>query len=206
MNINYCKQKSEEWWALKVAKISGTRFGQATSGRKNRLIYDLLNERIQGYIERDDFETDDMRFGNEQEPLAREEIIKVTGVQFEEVGAILSDFSDMHMASPDGLFEGIVLEIKSTMSGAIHMQRFFEGPETAHMPQIINYFAVSDEVKEVWWYSWNPYCEIKKLVKWVYTRETIIGKSSINDLVIEGRKDIAKIEAELIEKEQSFIF
>lgn len=229
MNLLTAPQLSPEWWEFKVGKISGTRFGQAISGRKNRLLYDLLNEKLQGYIEQDDYESEDMKFGTENEPIARDLYIEKSGIQFDEVGAIKSDFSDIHMASPDGLAyiriidrskivyaeikDGIVLEIKCTSNGAIHIQRFAEGVESNHMPQIINYFAVSDEVKEVHWVSYCPYRQERPLVIWIFTRESVLEPATakkpaytINDAVIEGRNRIKEIESQLIELEQSFIF
>ena len=214
MKILSIPQRSEEWWQYKSGKISGTRYGQAVSTRENKLKYELLDERYKGYIERDDYESEEMQFGNEQEPIARAEIIRTTGLGFDDGGIIVSDFfPEFHMHSSDGLFEGIVLEIRSTSNGAIHMRRFFEGPESNYMPQIINPFVCSDDVKEVWWYSWNPYVQIKPLIKHVFNRDTVLAEATktkpaitINDLVIEGRKQIGLIQTELIEMEERFLF
>lgn len=212
MNILTAPQKSTEWWAFKVGKISGTRFGQATSSRDNRLLYDLLNEKLNGYIVQDEYESDEMRFGTENEPVARQLYSEQSGFEFEEVGAIISDFSDIHMASPDGLNSklGIVLEIKCTMNGAIHIQRFVNGPESSYMPQIINYFAVSDEVKEVHWVSYCPYRAERQLVIVVFTRDSLVkdGKKqvTIGQLAEEGREAVSEAAKQLIELEQAFIF
>jgi len=150
MKVLTCKQLSPEWWDAKVGSIGGTRYGQVVSTKKNRLIYNLINERLNGYCVQDDYSNEDTDFGNENEPIARQLYIEQSGIYFKEVGMIKSDYSDMHHASPDGLSDcGKVLEIKSTMNGEIHVQRFFEGVESSYMPQIMNYFAVSDDVKEV---------------------------------------------------------
>lgn len=215
MKLLTAAQKSPEWWNFKVGKISGTRMGQVISGRKNRLIYDLLNEKLQGYIMQDEYESEDMQFGTENEPIARQLYSDRLGVTFEEVGAIISDFSNIHMASPDGITPDrkIVLEIKCTPNGAIHIQRFFDVVESNHMPQIINYFAVSDEVVAVHWVSYCPYRTERPLVIHVFTRDTVLSEATktkpaitINDAVIEGRKQIALIQAELIEMEEKFLF
>lgn len=202
MKILTMPQRSEEWFQYKVGKIGGTRFGQATSSRKNRLKYDLLNEQFNGYIEQSEYESEEMQFGVEMEPEARQKYIEQSGIEFIEVGAIESDFSPIHMASPDGVNVelGIVLEIKCTQNGAIHIQRYFEGPESSYMPQIINYFAVSDDVKEVHWVSYCPYREEKQLVKHVFTR------ADVDIEVKKGRYAIKQLESELNKLEQSFIF
>jgi hypothetical protein len=209
-------QLSPEWWDYKVAKVGGRRFGQVISGRKNRLKYELLDEKIKGYIEQDEYESEEMTFGKDQEPIARAEIIRTTGIEFGECGVIVSDFNPkIHMHSPDGLNHkhGIVLEIKSTSDGSIHIQRFFEGPESAHIPQIINPFVCSDDVKEVWWYSWNPFVQIRPLVKHVYNLDSILEPATakkqaytIRDAVTEGRELIASLESDLIDLENRFIF
>jgi hypothetical protein len=64
----------------------------------------------------------------------------------------------------------IVIEVKCTMNGAIHMQRHVEGPESSYMPQIKNYFAVSDDVKEVHWVSYCPDRPERELVVKVFHR------------------------------------
>ena len=213
MKLDHCIQGSPEWFALKAAKVGGTRLGQATSSRKNRLIYELLAEKIDGYSIQSDYESEEMLFGKEQEPIAREAIIEATGIDFVEVGCIVSDtLPNVSLASPDGLNEqmGIVLEIKTTISKPIQLQRYFEGPESDKFSQIINYFVVSDDVKAVWWYSWNPYMDLHKLVKWVYTLDTLIkdGKkqTSIRELVKEAREELAKLEQELQEKYNQYLF
>jgi len=211
MNLNHSPQLSPEWWELKVGKISGTRFGQATSNRKNRLLYDIINEKLSGYIEQDDYTSEEMQFGNENEPIARDLYIEHSGIAFEQVGAILSDFSPIHMASPDGLNveKGIVLEIKCTSNGAIHLQRFFEGPEDKYMPQIKNYFAVSDDVKEVHWVSYCPYRPERKLVVFQFIRSDFITedkKRGTVDEIEEGRQAIKALEGQLNDLHEKFIF
>jgi putative phage-type endonuclease len=173
MKISKVKQRSPEWFQLRKGKISGTRFGMIISSRKNRLIYDLLDETLSDYLFPDDFVTDDMQFGIDNEPVAVDLYSKQSGIAFEEVGAILSETCPIHMASPDGvnIERGIVLEIKCTQSRAIQAQRFSEGVESGHLPQIKNYFAVSDAVKEVHWVSYCPFAPERPLVLVVFKRE-----------------------------------
>jgi hypothetical protein len=212
MKINNCEQRSEEWYKLRAGSIGGTRFGQVISGRKNRLVYDLIDEILNGYAEMDDYVSDDMQFGTDNEPIARQLYIEQSGIQFDEVGLIQSEQSNIHHASPDGinLERGIVLEIKCTQSGPIHIQRFFEGPESVHMSQIINYFAVSDEIKSVHFVSYCPSRPERSLVVKIFTRDSVIGEGkkaqTIAEIVAEGRTEINRIESELIELKNQFIF
>jgi hypothetical protein len=119
----------------------------------------LLNERMSPWLDmEEEYVSDDILFGRDNEPVAREKYIKQSGIQFDEVGAILSDYSGIHLASPDGLNidSSIVLEIKCTQNGAKHLKRFFHGVDNEYLPQIKNYFAVSDKVKQVHWVSYCP--------------------------------------------------
>ena len=202
MKLSHTIQRSPEWHELKRGKIGGTRFGQVISGRKNTLIYELLNEQLSPWMEQEDeFVSDDMQFGIDNEPIAREIYAKQSGIDFAEVGAILSDFSPIHLASPDGvnIEQGIVLEIKCTRNGAKHLKRFFEGVDSEYLPQVKNYFAVSDEVKEVHWVSYCPERFERPLVVLILTREMFEAD------IDKGRAEIAKVEAKLAEMTNQYI-
>ncbi len=202
MNINYCEQRSEEWCRLRAGSIGGLRFGQVLSGRKNRLVYDLLNESLNGYAELDDYINDEMQYGLEQEPIACDAYSLQSGIPLEKVGMILSDHSRIHHASPDriNIDLGIVVECKSTQNGSIHLQRFFEGVESEHKPQIQNYFAVSDDVKEVHFISWCPNRPERPLIVKIFRREEFLNE------IFAGREKIQQIEKQLIEIKNQFIF
>ncbi len=173
MKVSRVKQGSPEWWQLKKGKISGTRMGMIMSSRKNRLIYDLMDETLSEHLFPDDYINEDMQFGIDNEPIAADLYSKQSGIPFEEVGAILSEKCQIHMGSPDrvNIEQGIVLEVKCTQKRAIQFQRFFEGAEKAHLPQIMNYFIVSDSVKEVHWVSYCPFAPERPLVVIIYKRE-----------------------------------
>lgn len=212
MKISHVSQLTPDWFLLKKGKIGGTRFGQVISGKKNRLIYELLDERLSDFYMLDSFISDDMQFGLDNEEHAAKLYAKQSKIRFGKVGAILSDFSDIHLASPDRMNQkkGIVLEIKSTPNGYIHIQRFFDGIESGYMPQIVNYFAVSDGIKEVHWVSYCPFRLERPLVIYQFTRDTEVkdGKSTttIGEQAREGRERIKEIESELIQLERKFKF
>lgn len=202
MKISRLRQLSPEWHQLKKGRIGGTRFGQVISGRKNRLIYELLDERLSDFITPETFISEDMAFGLDNEEHAAKAYSKQARIRFSKVGAILSDVSDIHLASPDRLNRklGIVLEIKCTQHGDIHIKRFFEGIDSEYLPQIINYFAVSDEVREVHWVSYCPFRRERPLVYYIKHR------SEFAEQIEKGRARIREIEAELAEMESKFKF
>lgn len=212
MKLSNVTQRSPEWYALKKGKIGGTRFGQLISNRENRLEYELIDEALSDFLFPDDHISDEMQFGIDNEPIARELYSKQTGIDFQEFGAILSDYSDIHMASPDGVAGDEVLEIKCTENGAIHIQRFFNGPEKSMIPQIINYFAVSDEVKRVHWISYCPNRPERPIVRFLFERSSVIGEDrkgnpvTILDEAIRGRELIKNMEVQIILKLDKFRF
>jgi hypothetical protein len=194
--IKSFEQGSPEWWAAKKNKISGTRFGQLISGRKNRLEYELANEYLMDVLlpDPDEWTSEEMQFGIDNEPIAVQKYLVKAGLDHlprYKPGLIVSDFHpDWHCASPDYVVELpdsaglIVIEVKCTMNGAIHMQRHVEGPESSYMPQIKNYFAVSDDVKEVHWVSYCPDRPERELVVRDFNRTEFAGQVQIwRDLV-----------------------
>ena len=203
MKLSMLQQGSPEWHELKRGKIGGTRFGQVISGKKNNLIYELLNERLSPWMDFDDqYIDEDMQFGIDNEPVAADLYEKQTGIKFKQVGCILSDTSPIHLASPDRLSEdnSVVLEIKCTQNGRIHLQRFWEGVETSHMAQIKNYFAVSEEVKEVHWISYCPDRFERPIIPYIFRREMF--EQDIPGWLFE----VKQIELKLDKMQQQFMF
>lgn len=213
MNYQRIEQKSPEWWKLKVGKVSGTRFGQLISNRENSLVEEIVNELLDGCCDQDDYESEEMTFGNENEPIAIDLYSQMIGVEFERGGVILSDFSDYHMASPDAinLEKGIVVEVKSTMNGKTQIKRFFNGIDSQYKPQAINYFACSDDVKEVHWISYCPFRQERPIIAIVLTRDSIIypekypkKSKSIRLVVEEGRTKLKALEQDIISAKKAF--
>ena len=187
MKIWKGEQKTKEWFDLKVGKISGTRFAKVISGKKNRLIYELMNEKLNGYIDEVDLSNEDVQYGVENEDLAIQLYSEKSGIKFKKVGAILSDL-DNHISSPDSISEceTIALEIKCTMKGDIHLERYFEGIDEKYLPQCINYFAVDKGIKEVHFISYCGYRPERPLVIHILKR---------NDYLVQIEKGLTNIKA-----------
>lgn len=190
MNIFLHQQQSFEWWQFKIGKIGGTRFGKVISGKKNRLVYELMNEILDNRCADDDFISDEMQYGidNESEAIALYE--KETGNKVERVGAVISDLNPGHIASVDGLTcnRSVAIEVKCTMNGDIHLQRYFEGVDSNYLPQCINNFAVSDEIKEVHFVSYCGYRPerpmlFKVLKREEFEREIAKGLKSVDEIL-----------------------
>lgn len=212
MKISYVEQRSEAWFMEKAGKIGGTRFGQVISDRDNQLVYELINEELDGVAEMSDYIDDDIQFGIDSEPIVRKLYIEKSGIKFYEVGLIYSDFSDIHLQSPDGLSddETQILEIKATTNGIKQIRRFFRGVESDKIGQIISYFAISDQIKAVHHVSYCPYRPERELVIFIFTPDSVVkvGKTEkpISYFVELGRKRLLEIEKELPELKNKFVF
>ena len=217
MNYQKIEQRSQEWWMLKVGKVSGTRYGQLISSRENMLIDEMANEIMDKHVEWDDFENEDMIFGNENEPIAIDKYEKVSGLKFERGGVIISEtLPSLHMASPDAinLEKRIVVEVKCTMHGKTQINRYRNGIDTKYLPQVLNYFAVSPEVEEVHWISYCPFRPERELVILKFTRNTVIESKetkkdglvvvTIQDKINEGAIKLQKLEKDLNELINNF--
>lgn len=179
MKVNNCEQTSPEWWDLKVGKISGTRFGQVISNRKNKLVYELMNEKLDGFIQVDEFVNEEMQYGIDNEDVALKLYSEQEGIEVKKCGAILSDYFAGHMSSPDGYNDDdpkhvIVQEVKCTMNGTKHLERIYEGIDSNYLAQCINYFACSNDVQEVHFISYCGYREERPIHVIKLTRDTLV--------------------------------
>jgi hypothetical protein len=189
------EQGSQVWFDYRVGKITGTRFGQLISSRENRLIDEIVNERLDGFIEPDDYISEEMQFGIDNESVAIDLYSKMLGIEFDRGGVMQSELNSNHMASPDAISKDrrIVVEVKSTMDGSIHLKRFRNGIESNYLPQCINYFAVGDEVEEVHFISYCPFRPERPIVAIIFKRDTVVesskkGDVTVSDFVNIGRK------------------
>lgn len=216
---NKIEQKSKEWWDLKVGKISGTRFGQLISTRENSLIEELADEELNGYCEISDFEDEDMLFGTENEELAIDLYEKHSGIKFKRGGVLFNDTCDVHIASPDGLNDDdldylVVAEVKCTRHGKTQLKRFRKGIDSAHIPQVVNYFAVEPKVMEVHFVSYCPFRPERPLVIVKVKRDTILEaketkKWGLEIITVQDKVNLAlellpKIKQEVTELKNSF--
>lgn len=113
MKIHYMPQKSEEWFAIKVGKMSASHANtiRANGAGLQTYIIELLAEMFSS-AEKTSYTNEDMERGNLLEDEARDFYEALQGVQVEQVGFI--EISEFAGVSPDGLVESDgLLEIKS---------------------------------------------------------------------------------------------
>jgi YqaJ-like viral recombinase domain len=139
-------QGSPAWLDARRGVVTGSRFRDARdklksgkpSGKQIAYAYDVARERVGGKAP-EVYVNAAMRFGTENEPLARLAYELATGNVVEEVG-FCTDDEGIFGCSPDGIIgsEG-VLEIKSIVSSDTLFTAVVDGDYSAYMDQIIGY-------------------------------------------------------------------
>jgi len=128
------EQRTEDWFAARCGKFTGSRFADlmattrsGPSASRANLIATLALERLTGQPE-STFQNDAMRRGTEMEPLARGAYEALTGDLVELVGFIQHPRLAFVGVSPDGLIgdDGMV-ELKCPASQAKHLSYLRHG-------------------------------------------------------------------------------
>lgn len=139
-------QGSDAWLESRKGLITGSRFKDARdklkngkpSGKMTAYAYDLARERCGGKAP-GAFVNAAMKFGTEQEPLARLAYEVMTGYLVEEVGFITDD-DEIFGLSPDGLIDDDgVLEIKTMVSSDTLFTAVADGDISAYVDQCNGY-------------------------------------------------------------------
>ena len=202
MKIFNFPQGSPEWHELKRGNIGGTRFGAVISGKKNQLVYELLNERLSPWMEPVDLSfSEDVQFGIDNEPVP-ELYSKQTGYP---IWGSRSDNIWLLRHSPPQPGRHYSGQVNSAWN-KIYQER----PQTPWSGSLrawikntyhsYNAFAVSDEVKEVHWISFCPDRFERPIVAFILKREMF--KVQIES----GRTNIKRLEADINKMESEFTF
>lgn len=181
-------QGSEAWLEARKGCITGSRFkdardklksGKLKSGKPSSKMlayaYDVARERFGGKAP-GAFVNGAMKFGSEQEPLARRAYEALTGELVEEVGFITDD-DGLFGVSPDGLIgsDG-VLEIKTMVSSETLFTAVGDGDISAYADQCNGYLWLLGR-KWVDLVLWAPDLEHKGLgltIRRIYRDEAAI--------------------------------
>lgn len=140
------EQGTPEWFAMRKGRITGSKFKDARDRLKNGnpsskcALYaaDVARERCGGKAG-EVFQNAAMRFGSEQEPLARAAYEQATGNVVFEVGFI-TDTEGYFGISPDGLIDDDgVLEIKTMVSSDTLFTALVDGDISAYIDQCTGY-------------------------------------------------------------------
>jgi exodeoxyribonuclease (lambda-induced) len=145
------EQGTPEWLDMRRGRITGSRFKDARdrtakglpSAKCSLYAMDVARERCGGKTG-EVYQNAAMRFGSEQEPLARAAYEKATGNVVFEVGFI-TDAEGFFGLSPDGLIDDDgVLEIKTMVSSDTLFKAVVDGDISAYIDQCNGYLWMLD--------------------------------------------------------------
>lgn len=191
------EQGSYEWHEIRHGKIGGT----ASKGlfvKSDTLLYELLAEKTESFIEEESYISDDMLRGMQLEPEARQWANENYQAEFIECGWMQSDIELLGI-SPDGITADFkqAIEIKCPQAKR-HIQTVIENDiPLDNLHQCLHYFTVNDRLEQLHFISYRPE-SIKATFTKTLTRESIINLGTkakpvlktVNELVT-----IAKVEA-----------
>ena len=176
------EQRSPEWFAIRIGKLTASKCDDALATTKSgesayrkKLKLEILSERLTGLATVIP-ESPAMRWGTENEGVARLKFASVTGLQVEEDSfiehPILKDFG----CSPDGLTsDGGLVEIKCPQ-GPKHIENFLaEKIPKEYIPQLLAQISCTGR-KFVYWVSFHPMFPESsqiKIIKFQPTQEEI---------------------------------
>jgi len=146
MTTHAVEQRSNEWFELRKGRITASRAGKLfRAADKDALLVELVRQKaglpptFQG--------NEATRYGTEAEPLARASFEAAFDVEVTEVGFVSTGRLG---ASPDGIFDGHLLEIKCPWSRDIPDEPFSE-----HLAQVNFQLGVCGLENAALWY-WTP--------------------------------------------------
>jgi hypothetical protein len=150
MRIIACEQRSPDWRAARLGKLTGSRVSDAfatlksggeAAGRRNLRIQ-LVLERLTGVSQENGYVSPDMERGQQLEADARGAYEAETGTLVEAVGFVAHDTLPAG-CSPDGLPPGGVIEIKCPKA-ATHLEYVRGGLPNEYLQQIIHALWLTD--------------------------------------------------------------
>ena len=156
------EQRSDAWFKQRTGKLTASRVSDALatiktgeSAYRRNLKLQLLAERLTG-IPTVVPETPAMRWGTEQEPLAKIAFTKITGLEVEDAPFVEHPLIKGLGASPDGYAsDGGLVEIKCPQ-GPRHIENFLSNRiPKEYIPQLICQISCTGK-KFVHWVSFHP--------------------------------------------------
>lgn len=167
--IHEAEQGTQEWLDLRKGRITGTRLKQVMGKDSSKLIYEMIAEK---YKKEESYQSDAMSIGVLHEPWAIDQYEVETGQKVTEVGFITK--GENVGLSPDGMVgKKKAIEVKSP-SLAKHIEYIVNDKLPAEYKwQVVHYFVVIDDLKELDFISYNPDFPLKELHIVNVTREAL---------------------------------
>jgi putative phage-type endonuclease len=176
------EQRSKEWFTARLGKLTASKCDDALattktgeSAYRKRLRLEIVSERLTG-LNTVVPETPAMRWGTENEPMARTQFMAKTGLQASEVGFVEHPILKGFGASPDGLTsDNGVLEIKCPQ-GPRHIENLMANKvPKEYQAQLLAQLSCTGK-KFAYWCSFHPMFPDQtqiKVVRFEPTREEL---------------------------------
>lgn len=169
MQIHNVIQGTEDWLALRVGKVTGTRLKSVVGSKKvqETLLYELLAEELTGQQEQF-FVNSAMQWGVEHEDEAITVYEKKYKVKTDTVGFCVSDDFPFLGLSPDRLIQkdGVFVkgvEVKAPTSKTVIKYLLDGGVPADYKWQVVNYFLVCETLEELDFVIYDPRIHRRKL-------------------------------------------
>lgn len=180
-------QHTEAWHQIRYGKIGGTRCGDLMVGKpitESALFFELLSEHTNDFFPNDDaFVSEAMERGSELEPMARQELENVLGLEFNQPGWIQGE--GLIGISPDGITENLktACEIKCPLPKTHEKYLMQGGIPKEYVWQCLHWFAVCDSLDTLYFCSYNPDHNYRQLfIKEIHRNESLtmkIGRTAL---------------------------
>ena len=193
-------QGSDEWFAVRMGKITASKLGDlmrvtkyGESTYKTRLRMELAIERLTGKSASPNFMNKAMQDGVEREPDARKLFEAITGKEVAECGSF--DHPDIvnTSASPDGLIRGedAVLELKCP-THITHAKNLLSEKMPKNYEYQVQWQIACTESEYAYFASYHPDFPKELRLKWVKVLRD-------NIMILEIEDEVRKFDAEVEE-------
>ena len=193
-------QGSDEWFAVRMGKITASKLGDlmrvtkyGESTYKTRLRMELAIERLTGKSASPNFMNQAMKDGVEREPDARKLFEAITGKEVAECGSF--DHPDIvnTSASPDGLIRGedAVLELKCP-THITHAKNLLSDKMPKNYEYQVQWQIACTESEYAYFASYHPDFPKELRLKWVKVLRD-------NVMILEIEDEVRKFDVEVEE-------
>jgi exodeoxyribonuclease (lambda-induced) len=191
MIVYNCEQRSEEWYLLRLGKITGTKMKSLMSKEWKSIIDEVVSEILTQKTE-EAYVNKNMQWGIDNEDFAVYEYEKKFFVETTSCGFCLSTKYKYLGLSPDGWvgYNGAI-EVKCP-SSKTHVKYIREDKiPTEYVWQIVNYFIVNENLEWLDFVSFDPRFEHSKL--WVKR----VNREDLEEKIKEAELMLIKAETEI---------
>lgn len=203
MKILEHKQRTEEWFAARRGKITGSIVGNFFKSTRQDWIYKLVAERLLTHAEDENARARGVLL----EPEALEAFVEHTNLGVEEVGLCVSDDLPYMAVSPDGLIMGDdgkyseAVEIKC-LSGYKQVKAFFDGtyPQEYHA-QVVQYFLINQDLKKLYFVMYHDDMpdKLKLLIFEVKRGQVLEDMQAQKELLLDVNNKVEEMLAKIYE-------